>query len=201
MPAANFDLTEADVDKAENEIVSSDVVLLQLEVNNNAAKRAVHLAKNHGKIIVFNPAPAKEVPIDMFDGVDYFTPNESEAEFYSGIVVDTDENIFEAGKKLLNLGVKNVIITLGKRGAALINADTQIIIPTTNLKAVDTTGAGDAFNGAISVALGEGMDIITAIKFANCVSSIAVTRKGSSLAMPKREESDELFKSYYNADI
>jgi len=198
VPAANFDLSVSDVDRAESEIASSDVVLLQLEVNLDAAKHAVELAKKHCKTIVFNPAPAKEVPANMFLGVDYFTPNESEAEFFSGIVTDTDENIFRAGKALLKLGVKNVIITLGRRGAALINSDTQIIIPTTDLRAVDTTGAGDAFNGGLSVALGEGMDTVTAIKFANCVSSLAVTRKGSSLAMPERQEADELLKKHYN---
>ncbi len=201
VPGANFDLTPDDVDKAEYEIVTSDVVLMQLEVNLDAAKRAIELAKKHGKIVVFNPAPAKDVPCGMFLGVDYFTPNESEAEFFSGITVDTDEDAFRAGKKLLELGVENVIITLGKRGAAFVSKSEQYIVPTTDLKAVDTTGAGDAFNGALCVALGEGLDILSAIKFANCVSSIAVTRKGSSDAMPERCETKELLKKYYNIDL
>lgn len=198
MIGANLDLSPDEVRAAETEFASCKTVLMQLETNLDAAKAAMVLAKKYNKTVVFNPAPAQIVPDGLFYGVDYFTPNETEAEFYSGISVKTPADAFAAGRKLLGLGVKNVIVTLGKSGAALINADTEVIIPTTDLKPVDTTGAGDAFNGGLTVALSEGMNVIAAIKFANCVASISVTRKGSSLAMPARDEADALFSKYYN---
>jgi ribokinase len=197
MIGANLDLSPDEVSAAESEFESCKTVLMQLETNLDAAKEAIVLAKKYNRTVVFNPAPAQAVPDGLFNGVDYFTPNETEAEFYSGISVKTPADAFAAGRKLLGLGVKNVIMTLGKSGAALINADTEVIIPTTDLKPVDTTGAGDAFNGGLTVALSEGMNVITAIKFANCVASISVTRKGSSPAMPVRNEVDALFSKYY----
>lgn len=201
MLGANAQLTPAEVDAAESEIAGCEVVLMQLETNLDAAKEAIRLAKKYGKTVVFNPAPAQKVPEGLFEGVDYFTPNETEAEFFSGLPVNNNEEAFAAGKKLLELGVANVIITLGKGGAAFINQDKQFVVPTTDLKAIDSTGAGDAFNGAISVALAEGMDIATAIKFANCVSSIEVTRKGTSPAMPSRQETEALLESYYGIKL
>lgn len=198
MIGANLDLSPDEVRAAESEFASCKTVLMQLETNLNAVKEAVDLAQKYGKTVVFNPAPAQSVPDGLFYGIDYFTPNETEAEFFSGISVKSPEDAFIAGRKLLKLGVKNVIITLGKYGAALINSENEIIIPTTDLLPVDTTGAGDAFNGGLTVALSEDMDIITAIKFANCVASISVTRKGSSPSMPTREETDALFIKYYS---
>ncbi len=197
MIGANLDLSPDEVRAAESEFKDCKTILVQLESNLDAVKEAVILAEKHRKTIVFNPAPAQPVPEGFFDGVDYFTPNETEAEFFSGVPVRTTPDAFIAGRKLLSLGVKNVIVTLGKSGAALINNNTEIIIPTTDLKPVDTTGAGDAFNGGLTVALSEGRDIVTAIKFANCVASISVTRKGSSPSMPTRDETDALFKKFY----
>ncbi len=197
MIGANLDLSPEEVRMAESEFTSCKTVLMQLETNLDAAKEALVLAKKYNKTVVFNPAPAQPVPDGLFYGVDYFTPNETEAEFFSGIPVKSLKDAFPAGRKLLGLGVKNVIITLGKYGAALINDRQEMIIPTTDLKPVDTTGAGDAFNGGLTVALSEDMDIVRAIQFANCVASISITRKGSSPAMPTREETDELFKKYY----
>lgn len=201
MIGANLDLTPEEVRAAEAEFMSCNAVLIQLETNLEAAKEAVILSKKHGKTVVFNPAPARAVPDGLFNGVDYFTPNETEAEFYSGIQVKAASDAFAAGRKLLALGVGNVIITMGKNGAALINSSTEKIIPTTDLKPVDTTGAGDAFNGGLTVALSEGKDIFEAVKFANCVASISVTRQGASPSMPTREEVDRLYTEYYKYDF
>ncbi|MDD4773381.1 MAG: ribokinase [Eubacteriales bacterium] len=197
MMGANLDLLPEEVRAAESEFESCRAVLVQMETNLDAVKEAITLAKKHNKLVVCNPAPARQVPDGLFRGVDYFTPNETEAEYFSGIPVKTTEDAFTAGRELLKLGVKNVIITLGKDGAALVNSKNEIIIPTTDLLPVDTTGAGDAFNGGLTVALSEGMDIITAIRFANCVASISVTRKGVSPSMPTRREADTLFDEYY----
>ena len=194
---ANELLTPADLEAAEEEFATCDVVLTQLETNDEVVKKAIELANKHGKYMILNPAPAQPVPADFFEGVDYFTPNETEAEFYSGIKVETVEDAEKAAEILIGKGIKNVIITLGKKGAFFSNGKEKLLVPPTDLKAVDTTGAGDAFNGGFAVALAEGKDIETAIKFANCVASISVTRKGASPAMPTREESDALLESFY----
>lgn len=193
MPGANMELTSEEVDKAEEDISGCDVVLMQLEINLEAVKEAINLAKKYNKTIILNPAPAKNIPLEMFSGIDYLTPNETEAEFYTGITVSDDESAFAAGEKLLEYGVKNAIITLGEKGAAFISEKEKYIIPAVRTTAVDTTGAGDAFNGALAVALGEGMEARKAIVFANCVSSIEVSGAGASQSMPYRVQTDELF--------
>ena len=198
MKAANDHLTPAEVDAAEEEFRTCDAVLLQLESNFDAIREAIALAKKYGKTIVMNPAPAQKVPEGFFDGIDYFTPNETEAEFFSGIVVSDEESAFAAGRKMIaeqNVGC--VIITLGKKGAAVVKKDLTMVVPTTDLKPIDTTGAGDAFNGGLTVALAEKRDIEDAVKFANCVASISVTRQGSSPAMPHRGEVEELYRNFY----
>lgn len=194
---ANELLTAEEVAAAEQEIASCDAVLAQLETSDEAVVELFRLARKHGKLIVLNPAPYQPVPQGLFEGVDYLTPNETEAEYYSGIAVNTTEDAERAAEKLLELGAKNIIITLGKKGAFFSDGKTKMLVPTTDLKAVDTTGAGDAFNGGLAVALSEGMDIERAIRFANCTASISVTRKGTSPAMPYRHEIDELLASYY----
>jgi ribokinase len=197
---ANELLSAAEVAAAEDEIASCDAVLAQLETCNEAVEELMRLAKKHGKTIVLNPAPYLPVPDGFFDGVDYLTPNETEAEFYSGVPVESPEDAERAALKLLEMGVKNVIVTLGKKGAFFTDGKNKMLVPTTDLKAVDTTGAGDAFNGGFAVALSEGMDIGRALKFANCTASISVTRLGTSPAMPYRHEIDELMKRFYGED-
>lgn len=197
---ANELLSAAEVAAAEDEIASCDAVLAQLETSNEAVEELMRIAKKYGKTIVLNPAPYQPVPDGFFDGVDYLTPNETEAEFYSGVPVESPDDAERAALKLLKMGVKNVIITLGKKGAFFTDGKNKMLVPTTDLKAVDTTGAGDAFNGGFAVALSEGMDIGRALKFANCTASISVTRFGTSPAMPYRHEIDELMKRFYGVD-
>jgi len=195
---ANELLTEEEVMAAEEEIAASNAVLTQLETNDTAAETLIRLAKKHGKITVFNPAPFQPVKEGLFRDVDYFTPNETEAEFFSGITVETEEDAEKAAKKMIKeLGVRSVIITLGKRGAFYTDGTTSMLVPPPTVKAMDTTGAGDAFNGGLTVALSEGKDIETAIKFANVTAAISVTRRGTSPAMPYRDEIDELVESFY----
>jgi len=197
---ANELLSAAEVAAAEDEIGTCDAVLAQLETSNEAVEELMRLARKHSKTIVLNPAPYQPVPDGFFDGVDYLTPNETEAEFFSGVPVESPEDAERAALKLLDMGVKNVIVTLGKKGAFFTDGKSKMLVPTTDLKAVDTTGAGDAFNGGFAVALSEGMDIERALKFANCTASISVTRLGTSPAMPYRHEIDELMKRFYGVD-
>lgn len=198
---ANEHLSPEDVLKAEKEIATCDCVLAQFETTFETVDMMIKLAKKYKKTIVINPAPAQKIPVGLLEGVDYFTPNETEAEFFSGVPVVTEKDAEKASKKILKLGVKNVIITLGKKGAYFYNDKKHFLVKPTDLKAVDSTGAGDAFNGGLVVAISEGRDIEDAIKFANCVASISVTKKGSSDSMPQREESLKLLHDFYGVDF
>lgn len=192
--AANEEVTEENVYAAEKDFADCDVVLTQFETTKEAVKAAKELAQKYHKPFVLNPAPFIEVPKEIFNGVDYVTPNETEAEQYTGIKVDTLEDCRVAAKKFIDMGVKNVIITLGVRGAFYTDGTQEIVVPSIKVKDLETTGAGDAFNGGLATAIAEGMPIETALQFATCTAALSVTRLGSSLSMPAREEIAELMK-------
>ena len=161
----------------------------------------INLAKKYQKTVILNPAPLQKLPNDILMNVDYFTPNETEAEFYSGVKIENEEDASRAAKEIIKLGVKNVVITLGKRGVYFSNGKESFSVATKLLKAVDTTGAGDAFNGGLAVALGEGMDIKDALKFANCAGSLSVTRYGAATSGAYRSEIKEMMKDFYGVEI
>ena len=198
---ANGTLCDENVRAAEEEFASADVVLTQLETGFSSIEEAKRLAKKYSKPFIINPAPHQPVTDGLFDGVDYLTPNETECEYFSGVTVTDEESASLAADKLLAMGVKNVIITLGKSGVYYAGENGRMLVPTTDLKSVDSTGAGDAFNGAFAVAVAEGMDTETALKFANCVASISVTRKGASNTMPYRHETDKLLSDFYGITL
>lgn len=195
---ANESITAADVLAAEEEIANSDVVLTQLESSFESVRTLIETANNHHVPVVLNPAPFQHVPKGLFDGVDYFTPNETEAEYFSGIRVTDAESASLAAEKLRkNLHIKHIIITLGKKGVFYQDSNHELLVPSPIMKAVDTTGAGDSFNGGFCVALSEGKDIKTALEFANCTAAISVTRAGAAPAMAKRDEIEALYHSFY----
>ena len=163
-------------------------MLAQFETTVEAVEAAKELAQKYNKPFILNPAPYINVPASLFDGVDYVTPNETEAEQFTGVKVDTLEDCRMAAKKFFEMGVKHVIITLGVRGVFFADGEKELMVPALKVKAVETTGAGDAFNGGFTTAIAEGLDIETALKFATCTSAISVTRLGSSLSMPYRHE-------------
>ena len=198
---ANEKLTAAEVDNSEEEFKNADVLIMQLETSMESILEGKKLAIKHGVPIILNPAPFQEIPEGLFKDIDYLTPNETEAEFFTGISVETEVDAAKAAEKLHEMGVKNVIITLGKRGVFFSGNGKQILVPTTDLKPVDTTGAGDAFNGGFAVAVAEKMDTETALKFANCVASISVTRNGSAPSMPNRQEVEELLERFYKIKL
>ena len=199
--AANEMVKEDAVLAAEKDFADCDAVLTQFETTTEAVLTAKKLAKKYQKPFILNPAPFVEVPDSLFDGVDYVTPNETEAEFYTGVKVDTIEDCRKAAEKFFEKGVKNVVITLGVRGVFFTNGKEEIFVPALNVKAVETTGAGDAFNGGFVTAIAEGYPIETALKFATCTAAISVTRLGSSPSMPYREEILELLKKEFNIEI
>ncbi len=193
IPAANGHVGRADVLAAEAEFADADAVLTQFETTVEAVVAAKELARKYGKPFVLNPAPHIDVDKKVFDGVDYVTPNESEAEQFTGVKVDTVEDCKKAAKVFFDMGVKNVLITLGVRGVYFTDGKREIVVPALKMKAVETTGAGDAFNGGFITAIAEGKDVETALKFATCTSAISVTRLGAASSMPRREEIDALF--------
>lgn len=195
--AANEKVDREAVLSAEKEFVDCDVVLTQFETTPEAVLAAKELAHKYNKPFVLNPAPCIPMPDGLYDGVDFITPNETEAEMLTGVKVETVEDCRIASEKLLSMGVKNVIITLGVRGAYYNNGEQEIVVPSIKMKALETTGAGDAFNGGFACALSEGLDVETALKFATCTAGISVTRLGSSPSMPKRVEILELMKKEF----
>lgn len=199
--AANGKLTREDIYAAEKDFADCDLALTQFETTLEAVTATKELAHKYNKPFVLNPAPYLSVSNDFFAGVDFITPNETEAEQFTGIKVDTLEDCKRAAEKFLEMGVKNVIITLGVRGSFFTDGKQEIFVPALKVKAVETTGAGDAFNGGFATAIAEGLSIENALKFATCTAAISVTRYGSAPSMPKREEIIELLKKEFNVTI
>lgn len=194
---ANLLLDEGDILAAEADFADADVVLTQLETGDEPILAAAKLAAKYGKPFILNPAPYRPLSEELLSMVDYITPNETEAGYLTGIEICSIEDAKLAAKKLMAMGVKNVIITLGVNGAYYTDGKREIHVPGIKVKAVETTGAGDAFNGGFATAIGEGMSVENALKFANCTAAISVTRLGAAESMPAREEIDLFMKEKY----
>ena len=166
----------------------SKIFLTQLEIPKEVTLHCLKVAKENGLINILNPAPAIKLSNDFFGLVDYFTPNEIEAEFYTGIKIDNIKDAKESAYKLINLGIKNVIITLGEKGLFFTDGKQEIYIKASQVKAVDTTGAGDAFNGGFSFALLKGKKINECLEFANKVAGLSTTKLGAGDSMPNYED-------------
>lgn len=199
--AANEKVTGEHVLAAEKDFADCDVVLTQFETTNDALLTAKALAKKYNKPFILNPAPYIDVPREVFDGTDFITPNETETLQFTGIYPDNEENCRKAAEKFFEMGVKNVVITLGKNGVYYTNGKEEYIVPAAKVTPIETTGAGDAFNGGFATAIGEGKDVKTALYFATCTSGISVTRRGSSPSMPYRHEILELMEKEFGVKI
>lgn len=166
-------------------------MLFQMEIPAEAVYYGIRRAKELGKTVILNPAPAPDgLPADILQKIDYLTPNETETLKLSGLTEMSEESLLTGAEELLKKGVKNVIVTMGDKGALLVNDEGKNLYPTRKVKAVDTTAAGDCFNAAFAVGLSEGMSHEEAIRFANTASSISVTRKGAQGSIPSRKEVD-----------
>ncbi len=191
IPGANGLCDAAFIEANEELIAAHDIIVLQLEIPYDGVFRAIQLAKKHGRLVVLNPAPAPDsLPPEVIASLDYFTPNETEMARIAGLPVGGVEEAIAAGKKLVEAGVGTVLATLGEAGALLVTKETAQVLPTLRVQAVDTTAAGDTFNGAFVTALAEGMSQEEAIAFGNKAASISVTRKGAQTSIPSREEVD-----------
>lgn len=197
IPTANLHVSSKDVDAAEREFPESGAVLCQLEIGISAVSRAMELAKKYGKPFILNPAPFAKIPEELISGSDWFTPNETEASYFSGTEVKDIESAEKAADALIGRGAKNVVITLGKNGAFFTDGKRGEHILPIDLKAVETTGAGDTFCGALAVAIAEGMDKISSLHFAVAASAISVTRKGAAASCPTRDEINALIEKTY----
>lgn len=190
---ANHLLAPSDVDLIENEIEKSDVVMSVLEIRPETAGRAMALGKKHHALTLLNPAPSCELPEDILKNIDVITPNETELRIMLGLAPDADGDVLEMAQKLQSFGVGNVIVTQGRSGALVLDdAGEMTHIPGINVKVVDTTGAGDAFNAALATALGEGRNLIEAARFAVVAGGLCCTKLGVIPALPTRGEVSDL---------
>jgi ribokinase len=195
VPGACFELTPQEVEWAREMIREASVFVTQLELSIPAVEYGLRLAHSLGVPTILNPAPGCKLPDSLFQYCDYITPNESEAEVLTGIRVTSLADAELAADALLARGVRNAVITLGAQGALVKNATIRQHVPACDAGAVvETTGAGDAFNGGFAVALAENKDIVQAAQFGCAVAGISVTRHGTAPSMPFRKEVDELLK-------
>ena len=174
----------SEIEKQINLIKKSKIFLTQLEVPKDVTLHCLKTAKENGCTTILNPAPASEISNEFYNNIDFFTPNETEAEFYTGIKITNDQEAKQAADKLLNLGIKKVIITLGEKGLFYSDGKEEIYLKAEAVKAIDTTGAGDAFNGGLAYGLSKEKPIKECLKLANKVAGISTTKLGAGDAMP-----------------
>lgn len=194
VPGAADCMTPYDLDLAEPGIASSSYLLASLEVPIPVMQRGLEVAKKNGVPTILNPAPAAFLPDEVYRLSDYFTPNETEASMLADIQVESIKDAENAAKIFLERGVKNAIITLGELGVYVCNSELNQHIPSFDMgdKVLDTTGAGDAFNGGFAHALNEGLSLIEAIRYGSATAAISVTRFGTAPAMPYKSEIQSL---------
>jgi ribokinase len=189
---ANEGLSPNDVRRAAASFRRAKVLLLQLETPLDTITSAIDLAARVGLRVVLNPAPARALAPRLLRRIDVLTPNESEAELLTGIAVGNERSAARAADTLLSRGVRNVVITMGARGAFVAGPGVRRMIGGFTAKAVDATGAGDVFNGALGVALAEGRPLLDAARFGGAAAAISVTRLGAQPSAPKRRDIDDV---------
>ncbi len=195
VPGAAGMITTRDVDDAQDVIENSAVFMTQLETPSAVGLHALKMAKAAGVITIFNPAPAAALPDEIYTYCDYATPNESEASMLTGVAVTDLASARKAADGLLAKGVGCALITLGGQGSLLHSKTQSIHIPIFNTgKVIDTTGAGDAFNGGFAAAIARGENPETAAVFGSAVAGISVTRRGTAPSMPRLGEVEALLK-------
>ncbi len=187
-PGANSFLTTKDIEKAKDEILDADILLMQLEIPMETVSYAANIASTNGTQVVLNPAPAQTLSEELLKNITIITPNKGEAEILSGVRVSDWESAKKAANLISDKGVNTVVITLGALGALIKDGEVFHEIEAELVEAVDTTAAGDTFSGTLCVGLAEGKNIIDAVKMACKASAITVTRMGAQAAIPHRNE-------------
>ncbi len=185
---ANMNLSPDDLLKAKAILDSADILLMQLEIPLATVETAAAMASEKNIPVILNPAPAQELSEDLLHNITILTPNESEAQLLTGIPVKNRIDAGKAATALLDKGIKTVIVTLGSQGALIVDHDGERLVSGFQVKAVDTTAAGDVFNGALAVALASGELLDHAVRFANAAAALSVTRLGAQPSAPQKIE-------------
>jgi ribokinase len=191
---ANARLTPEHIDLAKDKIISSEILIMQLETPLDTVKHTAQLASDNGIMVILDPAPAQQLDDDLLKHISILTPNESEAELLTGIPVEDEKSADKAASYLLAKGVNTVLITLGFRGAFVATEKIREMITGLKVTAVDSTAAGDVFNGALAVSLSEKTPLIDAVRFANAAAALSVTKLGAQPSAPLRKEIEEFLK-------
>ena len=194
-PGANFMLNPKDLDEAEEAFDEAGLMLIQLEIKLDTVRKAVQLCREFHTKVILNPAPASALPEEILTGTDLITPNETEAEYLTGIRIRSQKDAGKAAARLHGKGVGTVIITMGARGAYLSDPGRSIakMIPGFAVDAVDTTAAGDVFNGQLAVALSEERSLEEAVGLAHAAAALSIQKAGAQSSVPTREETDRFY--------
>jgi len=187
---ANAHLTPNDISTAEVAIDEADFVLMQLEIPIETVEFVARKTAGKNKKVILNPAPARALSKELLQNLFVITPNETEAELISGVKITDEDSVRKAAERIVELGVDNVVITLGSKGAFVYGGGICEMVPAFKVKAQDTTAAGDIFNGALAVALAEDRSMLDAVRFACKAAAISVTRTGAQSSAPYRNEVD-----------
>ncbi|MCE5208948.1 MAG: ribokinase [Chloroflexi bacterium] len=190
VPGANMTLSVAEVEQASDLIKNAKILICQLEIPDEAILKAFEIARANAVRIIFNPAPARKVPPQMIEMADIVVPNETEAELLTGLSVNGIHGASDAARRLKELGAQTVIVTLGADGALLWDGRQEQHFSPPKVNAVDTTGSGDAFIGSLAFALMQSKDMPEAIRFANRVAALSVTKAGTQTSFPTMSEVD-----------
>ncbi|MDH7482951.1 MAG: ribokinase [Armatimonadota bacterium] len=193
-PGANGRLAPEDVDRAQEALAKSKVLLLQLEIPLETVFHAASIAEKHDVKIILTPAPVRQLPTELLRLVDVLVPNETEAAALLNLPSECLIDNPQAAAGLLDLGVASAVVTLGSRGALIVTREGNQLVPAIPVKAVDTTAAGDAFTGALSVALARGENMRKAVEFGVAAAAVSVTRMGAQPSLPTESEVLELLK-------
>jgi len=185
---ANANLHPADLENALDEIGLAGIILMQLEIPMDTVLFVAEYVASRKAMVILNPAPARDLPAELLSRLDIITPNKTEAEMLSGIKVNNIENAKKAAKAIHEKGVKNVVVTMGPLGAVICQLGKIQVVPAPKANAIDSTAAGDVFNGALAVALSEDKSLTDAVKFACEAAAISVTRLGAQSSIPYRNE-------------
>ena len=195
VPGANGANGQREIEAVEGCLEGASALLLQFEIPMDVSLEAARRAKAQGVRVVLDPAPARPIPTEFYEYVDYLTPNETEAAAIVGFHVTDATSAERAAQELLTRGVGCAVIKMGAQGALYATKDTSEFLPAFHVEAVDTVAAGDAFNAALAVALSDGKALRDAVRWAMAAGAIAVTRPGAQQAMPIRQEVDEFLRS------
>ena len=195
-PGANANVSPHDVESAGDVIASSEILLLQLEIPIETVKAAAAIASSNNVPVILNPAPAQPLDEELLRHVTVITPNETETEFITGVRVEDIKSAVRAADNLHARGVKTVLITCGRRGVYVSHDDFRGIIPSFSVCAVDSTAAGDVFNGVLAVSLAERTSILDAVRFSQAAAAISVTRLGAQTSAPYRPEIEEFLSEH-----